>query len=192
MAARIKGASLINTIGILREVLGGSRFQEIVTRCPVQTQNLIRRTLIALEWVPLEQWAPFLQAIYEHICHKDEPQFRRLMRAVCKRDFSTLYRSYIAQSSPQAVLEKSSTIWSSYFDSGSLTLALAEPDQDPQQPTLEMRDLETNFPVYAMTMHAYLEQLMIMTGAQRCTIRRSHEKLDGGKLACDYIINLGT
>ncbi len=81
MPTRIKGASLINTIGILREVLGGSRFQEIVTRCPVQTQNLIRRTLIALEWVPLEQWAPFLQAIYEHICHKDEPQFRRLMRA---------------------------------------------------------------------------------------------------------------
>lgn len=194
MAARIKGASLINTIGILREVLGVARFQEIVALCPPQTQNLIRRTLIAVEWVALDQWAPFVQTIFEYICRKDEHQFRRLMRAVCKRDFSTLYRSYIAQSSPQAVLEKSSTIWSSYFDSGSLTMAPEAPEapgQDAQQPTLQMRDLETSFPVYAMTMHAYLEQLMIMTGAQRCTIRRARERLDNGKLSCDYIINLG-
>jgi hypothetical protein len=55
-----------------------------------------------------------------------------------------------------------------------------------------MRDLETEFPVYAITMHAYLEQLMIMTGAQRCTIRRARERLESGKLSCDYIINLGT
>ena len=192
MPAQIKGASLINTIGILREVLGVARFQEIVALCPPVTQNLIRRTLIAVEWVTLDHWAPFVQTIFEYICRKDEHQFRRLMRAVCKRDFSTLYRSYIAQSSPQGVLEKSSTIWSSYFDSGSLTLALVEPGQGAQQPTLEMRDLETSFPIYAMTMHAYLEQLMIMTGAQRCTIRRAREKLDGGKLSCDYIINLGT
>lgn len=191
MAARIKGASLINTIGILREVLGVARFQEIVALCPPATQNLIRRTLIAVEWVSLDQWAPFVQTIFEYICRKDEHQFRRLMRAVCKRDFSTLYRSYIAQSSPQGVLEKSSTIWSSYFDSGSLTLAPETAEQDGQQPTLQMRDLETIFPVYAMTMHAYLEQLMIMTGAQRCTIRRARERLDDGKLSCDYIINLG-
>ncbi len=192
MAARIKGASLINTIGILREVLGVARFQEIVALCPPPTQNLIRRTLIAVEWVALDQWAPFVQTIFEYICRKDEHQFRRLMRAVCKRDFSTLYRSYIAQTSPQGVLEKSSTIWSSYFDSGSLVLAPVEPGQDPLQPILQMRDLETSYPVYAMTMHAYLEQLMIMTGAQRCTIRRAHEQLENNKLSCDYIINLGT
>lgn len=192
MAARIKGASLINTIGILREVLGVARFQEIVALCPPPTQNLIRRTLIAVEWVALDQWAPFVQTIYEYICRKDEHQFRRLMRAVCKRDFSTLYRSYIAQTSPLGVLEKSATIWSSYFDSGSLTMAPEARDSELQPPTLLMRDLETEFPVYAITMHAYLEQLMIMTGAQRCTIRRARERLESGKLSCDYIINLGT
>ena len=191
MPTRIKGASLINTIGILREVLGGTRFQEIVARCPVQTQNLIRRTLIALEWVPLEQWAPFLQAIYEHVCHKDEPQFRRLMRAVCKRDFSTLYRSYISQASPQSVLGRMDGIWSSYFDSGSLLLAPDQPDVGSQRYTLQLRDLETQFSVYAMMMHAYLEQLMFMTGAKSCTIQRGHKTLENGKLSCDYTVQLG-
>ena len=191
MAARIKGASLITTIGIMREVLGVARFQEIVARCPVPTQNLLRRTLIALEWVPLDQWAPFLQAIHEHICHRDDPQFRRLMRAVCKRDFSTLYRSYVNQSSPKSILDKADSIWSSYFDSGSLTLLPGPPEEKPQQLTLQMRNLETSFPVYAVTMHAYLEQLMVMAGAKSCTVQREHESLQDGKLSCDFVINFG-
>lgn len=191
MPSRIKGASLINTIGILREVLGVARFQEIVARCPPQTQNLIRRTLIALEWVSLEQWAPFLQAIYEHICHKDEQQFRRLLRAVCKRDFSTLYRSYVAHASPQSVLGKLESIWSSYFDSGSLALAPEPPEPGSQRWVVQMRGLETEFSVYSIMMHAYLEQLMVMTGAKTCTIQRAHEQQDSGKISCDFIVQLG-
>lgn len=175
----------------MREVLGGARFQEIVARCPGQTQNLIRRTLIALEWVPLEQWAPFLQAIYEHICHKDEPQFRRLLRAVCKRDFGTLYRSYVHQASPKSVLDKSESIWSSYFDSGSLTLCPSPAEASGQSFTLQMRDLETGSAVYAVMMHAYLEQLMFMAGAKSCIIQREHEEVADGKLSCDFVINLG-
>lgn len=192
MPTRIKGASLINTIGILREVLGGNRFQEVATRCPPQTQNLIRRTLIALEWVSLEQWAPFLQTIFEYLCNKDEPQFRRLLRAVCKRDFSTLYRNYVAQASPQSVLDRLDGIWSSYFDGGSLTLVPELPEPGVQRRKVELRDLETGFPVYTMMMHAYLEQLMFMTGAKTCTIQRENERQENGKLSCDYIINLGT
>lgn len=190
MATRIKGASLINTIGILREVLGMNRFQEIVALCPPPTQNLIRRTLIAVEWIAIEQWAPFVELIFEHICRRDEHQFRRLMRAVCKRDFSTLYRSYIAQASPQTILERSSAIWSSYFDSGSLSLAADILTQDPQQRTLELRGLETTSLVFAMIMHAYLEQLMLMTGAQNCTIQRTRERHSDGRFSCDYLISL--
>lgn len=175
----------------MREVLGGTRFQEIVARCPIQTQNLIRRTLIALEWVPLEQWAPFLQAIFEHICNKDEPQFRRLMRAVCKRDFSTLYRSYVAQASPQSVLDKLDSIWTSYFDSGSLSLSPDLPEPDSKLSKVQLRDLETSFPVYTIMVHAYLEQLMFMTGAKSCTIQRGNERQISGKFACDYTVNLG-
>ena len=57
--------------------------------------------------------------------------------------------------------------------------------------TLQLRGLETHFAVYAMMMHAYLEQLMFMTGAKNCTIQRDHEQLANGKLSCDYTIQLG-
>lgn len=193
MAARIKGASLINTITILREVLGPNRFRAIVATCPVETQQLIRRTLAAVEWIPLEIWAPFLQAIYDQVCRKDEQQFRRLMRAVCKRDFSTVYRIYLAHASPQTLLDQASSIWCAYFDSGTLTKdASSGGEGGHDNVTLQMRGLETEFPLFAITMHAYLEQLMVMAGAQRSTIQRAQEQFLDGKLSCDYVVNLGT
>lgn len=189
MTAHIRGASLIHTLGILREVLGASRFQTIVESCPARTQQLIRRTVVALEWIPLELWSPFLQAIFEHTCHKDELQFRRLLRAVYKRDFTTLYRAHLQTTTPQAILQKAAELWASYFDTGTLTLAPSE--TIGQSPIVQLRGMETSFPLYFVTMQAYLEQLMIMAGAPRCTIARAREQLTDGRLSCDYIVNLG-
>jgi hypothetical protein len=190
MAARIKGASIINTLSILREVLGSSRFQKIVDGCPAKTQQLIRRTLVAVEWIPMEVWSPFIQAIYEQICQKDELQFRRLVRAVCKRDFSTIYRAHLQGASQQTILKKSADIWSSYFDTGSLTMEPGDAASPDAALTVRLRDLETSYPLYAVTMQAYLEQLLLMTGAARSTVRRVHEQLSDGKLSCDYVVTL--
>lgn len=191
MTANIKGASLIHTLGILREVLGISRFQAIVAACPPRTQQLIRRTLVALEWIPLELWSPFLQAIFEVACNQDELQFRRLLRAVYKRDFTTLYRTHLQTTTPQAILQKTTELWSSYFDTGSMTLAPGEATSGQEALTVQLRDLETSFPLYTVILQAYLEQLMIMAGAPRCTVQRTHEQLADGKLSCDYLVRLG-
>lgn len=191
MPARIRGATLINTLAILREVLGASRFQAIVSSCPERSQQLIRRTLVASEWIPLDVWAPFPQAIFEQTCRGDEMQFRRLMRVICKRDFSTIYRGQLQLSSPAAVLSRSAEIWAGYFDTGSLTLDAANPTASSDQPVvLHMRGLETTFPLFAAMVHAYLEQMLSMAGAQRYTIMRAGERLVDGKLGCDYIIDL--
>ncbi len=189
MSSRIKGASIINTIAIMREVLGVNRFQAIVNSLPAETQQLIRRTLVAVEWVPLEVWSPFIQAVFEIACHRDEQQFRRVLRAVCKRDFSTVYRVHLNLASPHAVLNQSPSIWSAYFDTGSLTLESTEAQGDQEKVKLQMRDLETGFPLHALMMQAYLEQLMIMSGAQRCTVQREKENFRSGRLSCDYVVN---
>lgn len=227
MSSRIKGVSLINTLAILREVLGGNRFQTLVSTCPQETQQLIRRTLIAGEWISVDVWAPFIQAVYEHVFRKEEAPFRRLLRAVCKRDFSTVYRQYVTQTSPQEVLDKVSSIFGAYFDGGSLERVTSsfEPTPDeaeatdeelaeqaaapteelaaPPTPTpqtveppdarirLELRDLETHFPVYAMALQAYLEQVLHMSGAPHATITRVRQQLRDGKLSADFLVDLG-
>lgn len=110
---------------------------------------------------------------------------------MCKRDFTTLYRAYLTQATPQDVLRKTSNIWAAYFDSGTLTVARGESVAGDEPVKLEMLELETTYTVYAMMMHAYLEQLMVMAGAKTCTIQRSRERLLYGKLSCEFLVDFG-
>lgn len=190
MASRIKAASLINAIMIVREVLGAARFQALVERCPAETQPLLRRTLVAVEWVALDQWAPFLAALFENVFRRDEPQFRRLLRAICKRDFSTVYRVYLNHASPHGVLSKATSIWAAYLDTGSLTTEPKEITSADRQVVIHLRGLESGHSFLTMVVHAYIEQLMAMAGADACTVQRSSEQQTRGLLSCDFLITL--
>jgi hypothetical protein len=108
---------------------------------------------------------------------------------VCKRDFSTVNRLLLNPASPQTVLDKSSDIWSAYFDTGTLKVESTQIQGKKELATLQMRDLETHFTLLTLTMHAYLEQLMIMSGAQGCTVQRTKEQLTDGRLCCDYLLS---
>lgn len=188
MPSQIKGSALINTVGIFREVIGASLFQALLDACPAETRQLLRRTLIALEWVSLDAWTPLMQAVLTGPCRGEEQQFRRLLRAVCKRDFTTVYRVYLNGASPETVLEKMPTIWSGYFDTGSLDVGTSQVEGNLQKVTLKMRDLETQFPLHTLTMHAYLEQILLMAGAKNLVIQRANEVSQRGKLSCDYSV----
>ena len=187
--SRIKGVPLINSIGVLRDMLGPARLQAMTKLIPAASQPLFSRSLVALEWVPLDQWAPVLQVVFEQLFRKDELQFRRLMRAVCKRDFSGIYRVYVKNTTPHEVLNKAASIWTAYFDTGSLTTEPAEVPNGLLQVTLKMRELQTEFPILATVMLAYIEQILDMAGAEKFTIQRGKELLMLGKLSCDYQIN---
>src|SRR5690349_8031475 len=105
--ARLKAASLINTIDLAREVLGEPRMGELVATLPEATQALLARRLLALEWVDANDWLPFQTALFERYFAGDETAFRAFARKVCERDFNTFYKIIIRLViSPDALLER--------------------------------------------------------------------------------------
>ncbi len=191
MGTSIKGATIINTVSILRELVGSDGAQAIVASCPRETQQLLRRTLMAVEWIDVDVWSPFLSAILERVAGRDELKYRRIMRAVCKRDFSGLYRVYLQNADPYILLDKVQSIWSAYFDSGTLSASALLPKNGQQQSLLELRGLESTAPIYLMTLHAYMEQLLIMVGAVKSSVQRRRESHLDGRLSCDFLVTLG-
>ena len=190
MGSSIKGATIINTMSILRDLLGSEGAQAIVATCPRETQQLLRRTLMAVEWIAVDVWSPFLSAILERVAGRDEIKYRRIMRAVCKRDFSGLYRVYLQNADPVTLLAKVQSIWSAYFDSGTLSAMPQETKNGMHQVILELRNLDATDPIYLITLHAYIEQLLIMAGAQKSSVQRRRESHLDGRLACDYLVTL--
>lgn len=191
MGSSIKGATIINTLSIVRDLMGSDGAQAIIASCPRETQQLLRRTLMAVEWIDVDVWSPFLSAILERVAGRDEVKYRRIMRAVCKRDFSGLYRVYLQNADPYKLLDKVQSIWSAYFDSGTLSASALEPKNGLQQSLLELRGLESTAPIYLVTLHAYMEQLLIMVGAVKSSVQRRRESHLDGRLSCDFLVTLG-
>lgn len=190
MASCIKGATIINTISIVREILGSDGTQSLIASCPRETQQLLRRTLMAVEWINVDVWSPLLMAILERITGRDELKYRRLIRAVCKRDFSGMYRIYLQNVDPAGLLDKVQSIWSAYFDSGTLSASALEAKNGVQQTVIELRNLVAAAPIYVPTVHAYIEQLLSMAGAPKAVVQRRRESHLDGRLACDYLVTM--
>jgi len=185
MPARIKGATILSTISLVREACPPQKYQELVANCPPDTQQLLRRTLVALEWLPADVWAPFLVILLNQICRRDEGKLRRLMRGVFQRDFTTTYRASLAGMTADGLLTKLPTLWPLLFDGGSLR---AQALGTSGTVLVELREFPTVSTIYAVVCEAYVEQLFTMVTAGRVEVRRLREQLSNGLLSCDYTL----
>ena len=185
MPARIKGATILSTISLVREACPPQKYQELVANCPPETQQLLRRTLVALEWLPADVWAPFLVILLNQICRRDEGKLRRLMRGVFQRDFTTTYRASLAGMTADGLLTKLPTLWPLLFDGGSLR---AQALGTSGTVLVELREFPTVSTIYAVVCEAYVEQLFTMVTAGRVEVRRLREQLSNGLLSCDYTL----
>lgn len=182
MAARIKGATLLSTMALVREACPPQQYQELIASCPVDTQQLLRRTLVALEWLSVDTWSPFLVALHQQICRRDDGKMRKLMRAVFKRDFSTTYRASLTGLTIDTLVPKLPTLWPLLFDGGSLR---GQAVGSSGTVLVELRDFATSSTIYSIVCEAYVEQLFSMVTPGRVEVRRLREQHSDGQLSCD-------
>jgi hypothetical protein len=192
MATKVNGVSLVTNLGLLREVIGSKRIQDLAATCPPETRQLVARTIVGAEWVPLDHWGALLQRVYDDVLRGDEAKFRKLLRAACQRDFTTSYRGQLNNLTPLAVVERLPTLWALFFDSGSLLPSGLETQGAHSNMVLQLRNLETNFTLFAISIHSYIEQVLQMTGARDIEVQRLRETLFGGRLSCDYRVHFAS
>lgn len=181
----IKASGVIHNIEIARELLGEAKMAELTKALPKPTQALLERRLLPVEWVPIDDWMPFQQALLERHFGGDEEQFRKLVRKVCERDFSTFYKVLIRLvMSPDSLLERAAKLWSTYNDHGSLDVAAKTVRDGRTEVKMRVAGVHTRYAVYGIGFHAYVEQLMGMAGAKDMHIERQL-RIVGGVLECE-------
>jgi hypothetical protein len=190
--ARLKAASLINTIDLAREVMGEERLNELVSTLPPETQALFARRLLAVEWVEADHWLPFQQALlYEHF-EGDEMAFRAFIRKVCERDFNTFYKIIIRMIlSPDSLLERTAKLWSTYCDSGRLEVASREKLAVGHSVTLKLSAFKCEHAVFGILLHAFVEQLLQMSGARAPEVRRTVNQVVLGEVETELVAEYG-
>jgi hypothetical protein len=188
MGIRVKGAMLISTLALMRELISPQQYQALLAACPTETQHLLQRTLVAFEWIPADVWSPFLDAIFDQVAKRDETRFSKIMRAVCKRDYTTTYRSHINGLNPRTLVGKAPQLWGLHFEGGSFVTREVASHDGVTQAQAEVRDFETRSLIYAPVIQAFLEQLLSMTGAQKLLVTRVRDSRREGVMVCDYLM----
>jgi hypothetical protein len=190
--ARLKAASIINTIDLARSVVGEPRFGEMISTLPPATQALLGRRILPVEWIEADHWLPFQQALlYEHF-EGDEMPFREFVRKVCERDFSTFYKLIIRMiMSPDGLLERTAKLWSTYSDSGRLEVAGREKLEVGQRVILKLSGFQSEHSVFGILLHAFVEQLLKMSGARAIEVRRPVNRVVLGEVETELIAEFG-
>lgn len=188
MPVRVKGATLINTMAVMRELLPAQRYQALISGCPVETQHLLRRTLVAVEWIPADVWSPFLDQVFEQVTQRDEVKFRRILRTVCARDFTTVNRRLIEGTNARGIIAKAPQLYGTYFDAGTFTTRELASHDGVTQAQGELRDFDARSMIHVIALHAFLEQLLTLAGAQRLLVTRVRDGRRDGLVTCDYLM----
>lgn len=188
MPVRVKGATLINTMAVMRELIPPPRYQALISLCPVETQHVLRRTLVAVEWVSADIWSPFLEQVFEQVTQRDETRFRQIMRSVCARDFTTVNRRMIEGVGPRGIITKAPQLYGTYFDAGLFTTRELASHDGVTQAQGELRDFDARSILYVVALQAFIEQLLTLAGAQRLLVTRVRDGRREGLVTCDYLM----
>jgi hypothetical protein len=177
----VKAASIIDTIDVARELLGAATLAEVVAGLPPETRALFERRVLPVEWIPIDDWMPFNQALLERAFHGDEEQLRKLARKVCERDFNTFYKVILKiLISPDFLLERAAKLWRTYHDSGELVVVSKEQRGGRMHIHMRVEKLRTQYVIFGALMQAFIEQLFHMTGARDIRVERQVKIGPGG------------
>lgn len=188
MSARLKGGTLLSTMAVVRELNPGPRPDDWIRSCPQETQQLLTRTLLAIEWVSVDLIAPFLQVLLTQFCQRDEQRFRKLMRAVFKRDFNNTYRMILNTMTGALLIPRLPAIWANGFDGGVLKAQVSSSAENVHRGQVEIRDFVCQSAIYGLVFDAFLEQLVVQVGARNHLVTRTRESHRDGVYSCDYML----
>jgi hypothetical protein len=186
MATSIKGATVVNTLGLLRELVGTERVHQLILECPPETRDILRHSIMAVEWVSADKWAAFLEGVRDQVTRGDELKFRKVLRAICKRDFSLQYRAYVQGATAAELIAKMPVVWRAYFNSGSLTTGPVERVNGANQTMVQLSDFACKSSVFSNFLHACLEQLLQMVGTEASTVESTAPVLRGVLWSSDH------
>ena len=186
--ARLKAASIINNIEVARQLVGEAALADLLRELPEPTRALFARRLLALEWIEAEQWLPFQSAMLQRYFTGDETAFRAYARKVCERDFNSFYKLIIRLIvSPESLLERTAKLWSTYSDDGHLEVTARDRLGARQRVVLKLSGFHTEHVEFGVLLHAFVEQLLQMSGAHAVEVTRPINHVVAGAIETELV-----
>jgi hypothetical protein len=190
--ARVKTASLGRSIDLARQLMGEERIREVVGKLPAQTQLLLSREARSAEWVDLDHWLPFQQALLDEHFEGDDVQFRGFVRQTCAHDFGLFSKLAIRlMLSPERLLRRIAKRWPAYSDSGNFEVVSKEKLEAGRRVSVKLSAFKTEHTVFGIMLHGIVEHLVLMTGGRAMEVRCTGNRVVLGEVETELVVEYG-
>jgi hypothetical protein len=109
-----KGAGFITVVSVLRETVPDALMTSYVASLPEATAALLRVPPIAMEWLPIEHFYAVIDHAQSVLYRGNANDVADLGYESIRRDLTALYRLLVRVSSVEAILSRTSRLWSAY------------------------------------------------------------------------------
>ncbi len=109
-----KGSGFNAPVETLRKMATPEAWARFVAALPPDTQALVQRPPLAVEWVPFRHFMDVLRAGETTLFGGDPERFAEVGRQAIGLSLKTLYRALIRLASPQFIIERSARMYETY------------------------------------------------------------------------------
>jgi hypothetical protein len=113
---QVKGRVLIDTVTLVRERYGEEGWSSLVAALDGETQELLRGSLLANAWYPLDVLTAVMAADVRMFLAGDESVIQARAEELIARQLGGIYRFFVRLGSPEFIIKRLGTIHATYFD----------------------------------------------------------------------------
>jgi hypothetical protein len=165
---RLKALSVIQCREYVLEKHGPEGIERVKAELsPLARQRIYADELLATDWLEVEYGLAHAKAYDRAFGSGDGRASSEMIRALAARHFTTLYRTMVSRDTPLSCLDKSSRLWSRYYDQGEIELVL----NSPTHVIKRLRGCPDMPRDHDWLTNPYYEEMVRQCGAKDVTVR---------------------
>lgn len=122
----VKGRVLIDAVAVARELRGQTAVDALVATLDAEAQEVLRGTLLANDWCPLDVLTSFMAASVRMHNGGDESVIVARSERVVEQQLGGIYRIFIRLGSPEFIVKRLGAIHQTYFEHVRVSPSFAE------------------------------------------------------------------
>lgn len=123
---QVKGRAVIDAVALVRERHGPAAVDALLGTLDAEAQEVLRGTLLANDWYPLDVMTSFMVAGVRAYSDGDESVIVERSERVVEQQLGGIYRIFVRLGSPEFIVKRAGAIHQTYFEGVQIAWTFAE------------------------------------------------------------------
>jgi len=167
MKTQVKGTAVLGTIRFIKETFGDEGLSRVVGHLDEQDRTRMEAVVLASAWYPVSFLLALMKAAKKEFGDQMPEVVTNIGRASADYAHTTVYKLVFKVGSPQWIISKASTIFSSFYDQGQMVVT----EKGPKFANVEMRDFGEPAPEFCERIAGWIVRTFELSGAKDVQLR---------------------